>query len=68
MSERAKHEADIEHIRRLEGLLVGLLDESEQAAFDRLVDAGIAYRSYEGGSGFMGLAKVRFNRVIGAGS
>ena len=66
MDKRDEHEADIEHIARLDGMHVGLLDEGERAAFERLCEAGVAFRSYEGGSGFMGLAKVRFNRRIAA--
>lgn len=46
-------------VREFDGLFVGQLSEYEQATFDAAVDAGVAYRSYEGGTGFMGLAKVR---------
>lgn len=51
--------ADEQLISRLDGLFVGLLSQDEIDAFDRLVKAGLAHRSYEGGGGFMGLAKVR---------
>jgi hypothetical protein len=50
---------DLEHI---EGLFVGQLSESEMLTFERAVQAGEARRSYEGGAGFMGLAKVRLIR------
>jgi hypothetical protein len=43
-----------------DGVFVGLLSPEEIEEFDRLVKMGWAYHSYEGGGGFMGLAKVRF--------
>ncbi len=52
------------NLEYLDGLHVGLLDESELWLFEKAVEDGIAYRSYEGGSGFMGLAKVRLRREI----
>lgn len=45
----------------MDGMFVGMLDDDELKAFDRAVAAGVARRSYEGGSGLMGLAKVRLN-------
>lgn len=48
----------------MEGVFVGLLNDEESATFQRAVDAGIARRSYEGGGGFMGLAKVRLMRRL----
>jgi hypothetical protein len=50
---------DLEHI---DGLFIGQLNEQEMHAFERAVAEGEAYRSYEGGAGFMGLAKVRLRR------
>ena len=47
---------DLDHI---EGLFVGQLDKRQMRLFERAVQDGEAYRSYEGGAGFMGLAKVR---------
>ena len=41
------------------GMLVGLLDADELTLFEMAVQDGRAYRSYEGASGFMGLAKVK---------
>lgn len=50
-------------LSRLDGLFVGMLDDAETRLFDEAVEAGIARRSYEGGGGFMGLAKVRVNHL-----
>ncbi len=50
---------DEQFLRRVDGLLVGLLTEAEQEALQRLIEAGAARYSYEGGAGFMGLAKAR---------
>lgn len=52
---------DLEHI---EGLFVGQLNERELKVFERAVEDGEARRSYEGGAGFMGLAKVRIVRTV----
>jgi len=49
-------------LERLEGLFVGQLDPSDMAVFEQAVEDGLAFRSYEGGPGFMGLAKVRLPR------
>jgi hypothetical protein len=54
----------IDRLRRIEGLFVGQLDEDELEIFDEACRRNEAYRSYEGGSGFMGLAKVRLNRFF----
>lgn len=54
----AKHTADREFLRRIDGFFVGLLSPEEVAAFDRLCEAGEARRVYTGAGGFMGLAKV----------
>lgn len=43
----------------IEGLFVGQLNAAEMRLFERAVEDGEARRSYEGGAGFMGLAKVR---------
>jgi len=48
-----------ETVARWDGLFVGMLREEEVAEFERAIDEGIAYRSYEGAGGFLGLAKVR---------
>lgn len=50
-------------LERIEGLFVGQLAERELETFEDAVKKGRAYRSYEGGAGFMGLAKVRLVRV-----
>ena len=46
-------------LKRLDGLFVGQLDSEEMKEFNKAIEEGTAYRSYEGMSGFMGLAKVR---------
>jgi hypothetical protein len=51
-------------LRRLEGSFVSQLNEQELEAFERAVADGKAYRSYEGGAGFMGLAKVRLRSEL----
>jgi hypothetical protein len=48
-----------EAILRVEGLFVGQLDADEMLLFEAAVKARIAYRSYEGMAGLLGLAKVR---------
>jgi hypothetical protein len=50
----------------LDGLFVGLLSETELAAFDDACGCGEARRSYEGVGGFLGLATVRLARADGA--
>jgi len=51
----------VSDLTRLDGLFVGMLTEDEVEAFSRAVKEGKARRSYEGGGGLMGLAKVRLN-------
>ena len=48
-----------EAVTRLDGLFVGQLNEDELLLFELAIKEGLAYRSYEGGASFMGLAKVR---------
>jgi len=48
---------------RMDGLFVGLLDQDELRVFNDAVAKGWATRSYEGGGGMMGLAKVRLVRI-----
>lgn len=48
-------------LERIEGLFVGQLDEKEMRLFERAIEDGEARRSYEGGAGFMGLARVRLS-------
>jgi hypothetical protein len=55
---RTERAADLEFLSGCGGLFVGMLDADELAAFDRLCEAGLAQRTYEGAAGFMGLAKV----------
>lgn len=52
------HEQDA-FLSRVEGLFIGILNEAEIAEFDSLVEHHKALYSYEGASGFMGLAKAR---------
>lgn len=52
---------DIETVRAVNGLFVGLLDESEVDAFNRLCQRGIARRAYSGASQLLGLAKVEID-------
>ena len=51
-------------LERIEGLFVGSLDDYELWLFEHAVADGMAVRSYEGGAGFMGLAKVRLVRTV----
>jgi hypothetical protein len=51
-------------LERMDGLFVGQLDDYETWLFDHAVADGMAERSYEGGAGFMGLAKVRLVRTV----
>lgn len=55
----ARREGLRHEVREFDGLFVGQLSDYEQATFDAAVEAGVAYRSYESGTGFVGLAKVR---------
>lgn len=54
----------LEHIKHLDGLFVGLLDERELDALNFCCSEGLATRSYEGVGGFMGLAKVRIAKPV----
>lgn len=53
----------MDDLSRINGLFVGQLDASELKMFEQAVMDGRAYRSYEGGGGFLGLAKVRLVMV-----
>lgn len=46
----------------LDGIFVGMLDADEIALLDKAVEEGVAWRSYEGVGGLLGLAKVRLVR------
>jgi len=48
---------------RINGLFVGQLTPEELLVFNAACAEGLAYRSYEGASGFIGLPKVRFYEV-----
>lgn len=50
-------------LERMEGLFVGQIDDYEMWLFEHAVTDGMAERSYEGGAGFMGLARVRLIRT-----
>ena len=50
---------DAAELAKMNGLFVGQLDPDELRVFNSAVEAGYARRSYEGSSGFLGLAKVR---------
>lgn len=54
--------AVMDDLERIRGLFVGQLNERELRTFERAVKDGEAIRSYEGGAGFMGLAKVKLIR------
>jgi hypothetical protein len=54
----------VNDLERMEGLFVGQLDDYETWLFNHAVADGMAERSYEGGAGFMGLAKVRLVRTL----
>jgi hypothetical protein len=51
-------------LERIEGKFVGSLDDYETWLFNHAVADGMAERVYEGGAGFMGLAKVRLVRTV----
>lgn len=46
---------------RLDGLFVGQCDPKE---YEALIEAGLLRRSYEGASGFIGLAKLRCTEKV----
>ena len=54
---------DLDVLRSLNGLHMGLLDEKEMDSFERLRQAGMAQRDYSGPSGFLGLARLRLTEV-----
>jgi hypothetical protein len=43
-------------------IFVGQLNERELQIFERAIESGEAYRSYENGAGFLGLAVVRLRK------
>lgn len=51
-------------LEQMDGMFVGFLDPAELWLFEKAVEDGLARRSYEGGAGFMGLAKVRLNKTL----
>jgi hypothetical protein len=51
--------ADERLLSGVNGIFVGLLDDEEVKALDRLVAQGRARYVYQGAAGFMGLAKFR---------
>lgn len=51
----------VDDLDRIEGLFVGQLDEHEVRVLNRAIQDGKARRSYEGGAGLMGVARVRLN-------
>jgi hypothetical protein len=53
-------------VAELSGLYVGQLDQDELQAFERAVSDGLAFRSYNGPSGMMGVAKVAIKTVVRA--
>jgi hypothetical protein len=55
----ARREGLRSEVREWDGLFVGQLNDYEVETFEEAIEAGVAYRAYEGGVGFMGLAKVR---------
>lgn len=50
-------------INRLDGIFVGQLDHVEMSAFESAIKAGYAKRSYDGAGGWLGLAKVKLERL-----
>jgi len=52
-------EEDRDLLDGLDGIFVGQFNQEELAAFHRAVDEGKMEHSYEGVSGFMGLATAR---------
>lgn len=49
----------LQTLRRIDGLFVGQLTQEELSLFNQACDLGLARRLYEGGAGFLGLARVR---------
>jgi hypothetical protein len=54
----------MDDLERIEGLFVGQLTARELRTFERAIADGEARRSYEGGGGFLGLARVRLSRPV----
>ena len=52
-------QTDDEVLDAINGLYVGMLDDEEMDFFNQCVQDGLAYRSYEGTAGLLGLAKVK---------
>lgn len=50
---------DLDVLRRIDGLHVGMLTDDEQEILRRLVREGYAIRSYDGPAGLLGIAHVR---------
>lgn len=46
-------------LRRVDGLFVGQLSEDEMHDLREAIKRGMAREVYEGGAGFMGLARIR---------
>jgi hypothetical protein len=57
-------EEGMNDLERIDGLFVGSLNSYELWLFNHAVADGMAERFYEGGAGFMGLAKVRLIRTV----
>lgn len=55
---------DIELVKHLHGLYVGLLYKDEVEAFERCVKDNLAIRDYEHTGGDLGLAKVKWIRKV----
>jgi len=61
MSDIKSTEADRETIRRVNGLYVGMLSNSEIGSFERCIADGYAKRSYSSAGGLLlGLSVVEF--------
>jgi hypothetical protein len=53
-----KMEADLRMLEGCAGLFVGQLDDGELSAFNRLCEARLMHRHYDGVGGILGLARV----------
>jgi hypothetical protein len=49
----------VNDLERIDGLFVGLLSQDELELLEDAITHGKAMRWYQGGAGFMGLAKVK---------
>lgn len=54
---------DLALIQPLNGLYIGQLTLTEMEAFSRLRRMGLADTEYSGGSGFLGLGKIKLLRL-----